>query len=160
MDVTTRDKNFAGADWICRAKIIDRNKLHQYLKGMTADERDNASADFGSAVDARFLDFFDTIMIVKSLGVIYHYQWRELEYFYRVENPLQGYEGDPDDPDTQAIVMAAEVLQEKYKFNVYTDKIFAVPLDEFSTVKDLFKSLGLRKSNQPNQRNTDTSERT
>jgi hypothetical protein len=144
-DVTTRDKNFAGADWICRAKIIDRNKLHQYLKGMTADERDNASADFGSAVDARFLDFFDTIMIVKSLGVIYHYQWRELEYFYRVENPLQGYEGDPDDPDTQAIVMAAEVLQEKYKFNVYTDKIFAVPLDEFSTVKDLFKSLGFEK---------------
>ena len=126
-----------------RAKIIDRNKLHQYLKGMTADERDEASADFGSAVDARFLNFFDTIMVVKSLGVIYHYQWRELEFFYRVENPLQGYEGDPEDHHTQAIVLAARILQEKYKFNPFTDKIFAVPLEDYLLFKESVQEFGL-----------------
>jgi hypothetical protein len=143
-DVTVRDKNLKSANWICRAKIIDREALHQYLKGMTADERDEAAADFGSSVDARFLEFFDTIMIVKSLGVIYHYQWRELEFYYRVENPMKGYEGDPEDPDTQAIVEAARLLQEKYKFNAFIDGIFVVPLEEISDVRSLYKSMGFK----------------
>lgn len=143
-DVTTRDKNMKGANWICRAKIIDRNELNQYLKGMTGDERDEAAADFGSSVDARFLEFFSTIMITKSLGVIYHYQWRELEYYYRVKNPLVGYEGDPDDPYTMAVVMAARVLQEKYSFNAFTDGEFVVPVDQLSTVRELFATLDMK----------------
>ena len=143
-DVTVRDKNLKSANWVCRAKIIDRNHLHDYLKGMTADEKDEAAADFGSSVDARFLEFFDTIMIVKSLGVIYHYQWRELEYYYRVENPLKGYEGDPEDPYTQNILIAARLLQEKYKFDAFIDGMFVVPMGELADVRELFKSLDLK----------------
>jgi hypothetical protein len=143
-DVTVRDKNLKSANWVCRAKIIDRDLLHQYLKGMTADERDEASADFGSAVDARFLEFFDTIMIVKSLGVIYHYQWRELEYYYRVENPMKGFEGDPEDPYVQNVLLAARILQDKYKFNAFTDGQFVVPYGEISEVRELYKTLDMK----------------
>lgn len=143
-DVTVRDKNMKGANWICRAKIIDRNELHQYMKGMTADEKDEASADFGSAVDARFLEFFSTIMITKSLGVIYHYQWRELEFYYRVKNPLKGYMGMADDPETQMIIEAARLLQEKYKFNAFTDGEFVVERGELEDVRALFTSLGMK----------------
>lgn len=143
-DVTARDKNMKDANWICRAKIIDRNQLNQYMKGMTSDERDEVAADFGAAVDARFLEFFSTVMIVKSLGVIYHYQWRELEYYYRVKNPLKGFEGDPMDPYTQDILLAAQTLQDKFDFNAYTDGEFVVPLEEIQSVRDLFSSLDLK----------------
>ncbi len=143
-DVTVRDKNLKSANWVCRAKIIDRDLLHQYLKGMTADERDEASADFGSSVDARFLEFFDTIMIVKSLGVIYHYQWRELEYYYRVENPMKGFEGDPEDPYVQNVLLAARILQDKYKFNAFTDGQFVVPYGEISEVRELYRTLDMK----------------
>ena len=143
-DVTVRDKNFKGANWICRAKIIDRDELHQYLKGMTPDERDDAAADFGSSVDARFLEFFSTVMITKSLGVIYNYQWRNLEFYYRVKNPLKDYEGNPQDPDTMAIVEAARLLQEKYKFDAFTDGEFVVEMGELEDVRALFKSMGMK----------------
>ncbi len=143
-DVTVRDKNMKGANWICRAKIIDRNELHNYLKGMTPDERDMASADFGSSVDARFLEFFSTVMVTKSLGVIYHYQWRDTEYYYRAKNPLKGYEGDADDPYTQSIVEAARMLQDKYKFNAFTDGEFVVPYGELEDVRAMFKTLDMK----------------
>ncbi len=143
-DVTVRDKNFKGANWICRAKIIDRDELHEYLKGETADERDEAAADFGSSVDARFLEFFSTIMITKSLGVIYHYQWRELEFYYRVKNPLKGFEGNPDDEYTQAVVLAARVLQEKYRFDAFTDGEFAIESGQLQDIRALFSSLDMK----------------
>lgn len=143
-DVTAREKNLRDANWICRAKIIDRDQLNQFLKGMTPDEREQAYMDFGSAVDARFLDFFTTVMTVKSLGVIYHYQWRELEYYYRVTNPFKGYEGDPEDPFTQLVMVAAKELQDLFNFNAYTDGEFVVPLEQIDVVKEIYKSLGYK----------------
>jgi len=143
-DVTAREKNIRDANWICRAKIIDRNQLNQYLVGMTADERDEAAADFGSAVDARFLEFFTTVMIVKSLGVIYHYQWREIEHYYRVTNPFKGYEGDAEDPYTQLVMVAARELQDKFNFNAYTDGEFVVPREDIEQVRELYKSLDFK----------------
>lgn len=143
-DVTVRDKNMKSANWICRAKIIDRNELHNYLKGMTADERDDAAADFGSAVDARFLEFFSTIMIVKSLGVIYHYQWREMEYYYRIKNPLKGWEGEVDDPYTEMVVESARVLQDKYNFDAFTDGEFVCDTEDLADVRALFGTLDMK----------------
>ena len=141
-DVTTRDQNLASANWLCRAHIVDRNKLHQWLVGLNKDEREEVDAEFGAAVDARFLDFFDTVMIVKSLGVIYHYQWRDKVPFYRIENPFQGFEGDPSDPHTQQVVELAKVMQEKYKCNPYLDKIIAIPSGDNSSMKQAFSALG------------------
>lgn len=146
-DITSRSQNLdnhslEGANWVCRAQIVDRNKLHQWLKGLTADERDEADAEFGSAVDARFLDFFDTMMVVKSLGVIYHYQWRDTVDFFRIENPLQGFAGDPNDPRVQNIVEFSRVLQDKYKCNPYLDKIISVPAEDRLDVKKGFSMLG------------------
>jgi hypothetical protein len=141
-DVTTRNQNLGSANWLCRAHIIDRNKLHQWLVGLNKDQKEEADAEFGAAVDARFLDFFDTVMIVKSLGVIYQYQWRDKVPFYRIENPLQGFEGDPNDPHTQQVVELAKVMQEKYKCNPYMDKIVPIPSGDNATMKEAFRTLG------------------
>ena len=46
-DVTTRDKNLEGANWICRAKIIDKEALAEYLKGLMPDEKEAVDAEFG-----------------------------------------------------------------------------------------------------------------
>lgn len=144
-DVTTRNKNLEEANWICRAKIIDREELAAYMKGMTPDDMDAVDAEFGCSVDARFLDFFDTVMVTKSLGVIYNYQWREKVNYYQLENPLKGYEGDPNDPHTMQIVDLAKLLKEKYGCNPYYDAIIPVEKDELKEVKDLFAMLGFEK---------------
>lgn len=141
-DVTTRDKNLEGANWICRAKIVDREQLTQYLKGSDIVGKDELEDNFGASVDARFLDFFDTIMVTKSLGVIYHYQWREKRSFYRIENPLIGFEGNPEDPFVMQIVEFAKTLKDKYKFDPAKDKYFTIPATGFSDLKEGFELLG------------------
>ena len=142
-DVTTRDKNLEGANWICRAKIVDKETLREYLKGLMPDEKENIDAEFGASVDSRFLDFFDTIMIVKSLGVIYHYQWREKRYFQRIKNPLLGFEGDPQDPFTQRIIELAQTLKKAYNFDPATDSFFTIPSKDLSKVKEAFEMMGI-----------------
>jgi hypothetical protein len=142
-DVTTRDKNLEGANWICRAKIVDKETLSQYLKGIMPDEKEAVDAEFGASVDARFLDFFDTVMIVKSLGVIYHYQWREKKYFYRFRNPLIGFEGDPSDPQTQQVVELAKVLRSRYHFDPATENFFTIPSKDLQKIKDAFALIGI-----------------
>jgi len=146
-DITTRSQNLdnrslEGANWVCRAQIVDREKLHQWLIGLTPDEKDEADAEFGSAVDARFLDFFDTVMIVKSLGVIYHYQWRDTETFYRFENPLKGFEGDPNDPHTQHVVEMAKLMKDKYKCDPSLDSIIAIPEEDKKQFQKTMSLLG------------------
>lgn len=141
-DVTARNKNLEDANWICRAKIVDRNQLAEYLKGASPDDRDAVDTEFGSSVDARFLDFFDTVMVVKSLGVIYNYQWRDKKLYYRMENPLAGLEGDPNDPKMMDSVEIAKILKEKYNCNPYYDKIIAIPYADYSDLKKLFELLG------------------
>lgn len=144
-DVTTRNKNLEEANWICRAKIVDKEHLAEYMKGMEPDQMDVVDAEFGCSVDSRFLDFFDTVMVTKSLGVIYNYQWRDKVNYYQVENPLKGFEGDPNDPHTMQIVELARTLKEKYNCNPYYDAIIPVEKEDLKEVKDLFAMLGFPK---------------
>jgi len=140
-DVSARAKNLEDANWVIRAKVVDKDAMEGYIKD--AIDQDEADANFGASVDARFLDFFNTVMITKSLGIIYEYQWREKVPFYRLENPLVGFEGDAMDPHTQQIVALAKALQEKYKFDVIRDRVFSIDSKDRSSLKEAFEMLGL-----------------
>ena len=139
-DVTARAKNLEDANWVFRAKIVDRDTINQYLKN--ADGADDANADINVASDARFLDFFNTVTISKSLSIIYEYQWRQKVHFYRVENPLVGFSGYPDDPYFQQVVDLAKGLKEKYEIDPTTDRIFSIDSKDYSKLKELFELLG------------------
>jgi len=141
-DVTARAKNLDDANWVIRAKIVDKDSMDGLLKD--AESKEEADASFGASVDARFLDFFNVVMIAKSLGIIYEYQWREKKPFYRIENPLIGFVGDPMDPYTEQIVSLAKELQEKYSVNITTEKVFSIEQEDYKTIKDLFDMLGLK----------------
>lgn len=140
-DVAARAKNLKDANWVCRAKVVDKESLENYIKD--ASDSDEVDAGFGAAEDARFLDYFDTVMIAKSLGVIYEYQWREKVPFYRIENPFIGMEGFMDDPYTQQILMLAKEIQESYEVDIGMDKIFSIDSKDYKPLKDAFEALGL-----------------
>ena len=141
-DVTTRDKNLEGANWICRAKIVDRQQLEQLTKGLDSEDMSAVDAEFGASVDARFLDFFNTVLTVKSLGVVYHYQWREKKKFYKIRNPLIDFEGDPDDVVTQQVMELANTLQDLYTFNPISDQFLVIPSSDYKEVQELFDMIG------------------
>lgn len=140
-DVAARGKNLEDANWVIRAKVVDKDAMEGYIK--EAMDQDEVDANFGASIDARFLDFFNTVMITKSLGIIYEYQWREKIPFYRVNNPLVGFMGDPMDPYAQQIVQLAKTLQEKYKFDVTKDRVFSIDSKDRSALKEAFELLGL-----------------
>lgn len=139
-DVTARKKNLEDANWVMRAKVVDKETMEGYVK--SNQETEDTDAEFGAAVDARFLDFFNTVMITKSLGIIYEYQWREKVPFYRVQNPMVGFTGTPDDPYVQQVMELAEILQEKYGIDPGTDKVFSVDSGDLSDLKSAFEILG------------------
>lgn len=141
-DVTTRGKNLEGANWICRAKIVDKKQLEELTKGMDAEDMSAVDAEFGASVDSRFLDFFNTVMVVKSLGVIYHYQWREKRKFYKITNPLLDFEGDPEDVRTQQVMELATTLQDLYDFNPISDQFLVIPSSDYKEVLELFQMVG------------------
>lgn len=140
-DVTSRAKNLEDANWVIRAKIVDKDSMEGLLKD--AEDKEEADATFGASVDARFLDFFNTVMIAKSLGIIYEYQWREKKTFYRIENPLINFQGNPFDEYTIQIIELAKTLEEKYKVNISTERIFSIEKEDYSVIKKLFEELNL-----------------
>jgi hypothetical protein len=141
-DVTARAKNLEDANWVMRAKIVDKDTMHNYLRGRPEDE-ENFDIEFGAAQDARFLDFFNTVMIAKSLGIIYEYQWREKVPFYRVENPLVGMELNPDEIRSQQILMLVEALKNNMNIDLANNKVFSLDPKDYRKVKEAFVSLDL-----------------
>jgi hypothetical protein len=141
-DVTARGKNITDANWVARARVVDKDTIKDYLGNEKLDA-ETIDADFGSAGDARFLDFFNVVMIAKSLAIIYEYQWRQKEIFYRVENPLIGFEGFPEDPYTEQIVELAKALKEKYSIDPTVTRVFSVEKEDFKALKEAFEALNL-----------------
>lgn len=140
-DVTARAKNITDANWVARARVVDKDTIEDYI-GKQKIDSEEIDANFGASMDARFLDYFNVVMIAKSLAIIYEYQWREKKPFYRVENPLINFEGMPDDPYTQNVVELAKILQEKYSIDPVSTKVFSVETQDFKTLKEAFQALG------------------
>lgn len=159
-DVTARAKNLEDANWVIRAKVVDRDSMKDFLKDY--DEADEVSG----GVDARFLEYFDTVMISKSLDVIYEYQWREKKPFYRVENPLMNKEGKLDpmiaqfipmittqenlqyvtqsiDQSIANILIMVFLLKKELDIDLAQDRIFSLESKDHKKVKDLFETLDL-----------------
>lgn len=140
-DVTARAKNITDANWVARARVVDKDTIEDYI-GKQKMDPEEIDANFGASMDARFLDYFNVVMIAKSLAIIYEYQWREKKPFYRVENPLVGFEGMPEDPYTQNVVELAKILQEKYSIDPASTKVFSVETQDFKALKEAFQALG------------------
>lgn len=140
-DVTARAKNIADANWVARARIVDKDTIEDYI-GKNNVSPEEIDATFGASMDARFLDYFNVVMIAKSLAIVYEYQWREKKPFYRVENPLIGFIGDPEDPYTQNVVELAKILKEKYSMDPASTKVFSVDGQDFKALKEAFQALG------------------
>lgn len=140
-DVTARAKNLEDANWVIRAKIVDKDSMDGYLKD--AADNEQANATFGAAVDARFLDFFNTVMIAKSLGIIYEYQWRDKVPFYRIENPFVNITDIAEYQNPYELLELAKALQEKYNIDPAQDRVFSIESEDFSKLKQLFELLAL-----------------
>ena len=138
-DPNVRSKNLQGINWICKAKIVSRDELESLLE---REGEEISSEDLSGFNDQRFLEYFDNIGKSDSLGIIYYYQWREKKTFYKVENPFTGFEGDPEDPFTQAVIEMAKVLRSSYHFDPYAESFFIVPSEDLDAVMTGFEALG------------------
>jgi hypothetical protein len=146
-DITARAKNLEDANWVIRAKIVDKELIGTLLNEDKDDDKVEEDIDLayysGGATDGRFLDFFDTVATTKSLAIIYEYQWRDKVPFYRVENPLIGFTGNPLDPYIQQVLAFAKMMQEKYRVNLATDRIFSINKEDYKEIKGIFEALDL-----------------
>ena len=120
-----------------RLKIVDREALK-------AEYGDEVFADnYSFALDARILQFFNSVLAIKQLGVIYEHQWRKKVSFHRVENPfvelsknpklaldLAKEKGIQSWDATQAfitmLVDQADYYGEKFNFDPKRDQLFSI----------------------------------
>lgn len=133
-DPASRRKNKMDSDYVIRLKVVNRNIIRQEF-GL-----DYFDDIYSSTLDARILEFFQDILAVKQLGVIYEYQWREKVKFKQVENPFKNLDPeelaisqgiDTEEGLAEFITMYMATVQmygEKYGFDPELDQTF--PVDE------------------------------
>lgn len=149
-DPASRRKNKLDSDYVIRLKVVNRNIIRQEF-GL-----DYFDDIYSSTLDARILEFFQDILAVKQLGVIYEYQWREKVKFKQVENPFRDV--NPEDLaisqgiDTmegleEFVTMYLATIQmygEKYGFDPQIDQTFPVEEDgDWSEFKKSCEFFGL-----------------
>lgn len=131
-DPASRRKNKVDSDYVIRLKVVNRNIIRQEY-GL-----DYFDDIYSSTLDARILEFFQDILAVKQLGVIYEYQWREKHPFYQVANPfkdlditeltreqgINSYEGMED--FNVMLNASMEFYAKKYDFDPSLDQTFPV----------------------------------
>jgi hypothetical protein len=132
-DSAARAKNIVDADWLVRLKVLNQEVIREEYGTDYYDDIYNA------ALDARILEFFDEVLAVKTLGVVYEYQWRQKEPFYRVENPFKTI-NIAQLPMEYALMIEAmkQSLATKYNFNPNQDSLFSV--EKASEVTELKKT--------------------
>lgn len=111
-DVAARDKNLLDANWVARAVISDSEAVkEEYGEDYAAE-----------GADDRFLQFFDNALKARNLSVVYHYEWREKEDFYRYENPFDQERAQLDPEYAQAYTELGQL----FDFNPGIDRYIAV----------------------------------
>lgn len=138
-DVAARAKNITDSDTVVEVKILSR----EAIKAAYGVEDDDEI--YPSDIDARVLQFFNSVLTAKELGVIYEYQWRQKEPFYRVENPFLELDTEgmlPD--DLRELQMLATQYQDMYNFNPGIDKVFCIrEKSELTDLKKIFSFYGI-----------------
>lgn len=129
-DWSARDKNLKGANWIAKAKIVDRRSITE------EDEEEYVDTGTFSFDDQMFLNFFNILNTRISLTVVYDYQWRKLTDVLRVKNPFMAH------MDDDLIMNYAAEAQKIYKINI-EDGSFTFEPKMFRQFKAACESLGM-----------------
>lgn len=137
-DITARAKNIVDANYVIEVKVQTKDLIAKEY-GIT-DPEDIYST---STIDARIIQFFETVLAVETLGVVYEYQWRQKESFYRVENPFKEINiNQYGEIETQAIIALLQQMSLKYNFDPRLDSMFTVETkSELKDLKDIFNAI-------------------
>jgi len=90
-DVSAKEKNLRDANWILRADITTAEVARQMLDDAGEDDFSNEkyNPNIGNIDDSWFIKFFDVLASTsQTITVIYKYQWREKETYFRFKNPF------------------------------------------------------------------------
>ncbi len=136
-DVTARAKNVIDANYVVEVKVLDQKCIQEYY-GLDSDYDYNYTQT-GDSLDVRIMQFYESILAVKSLGVVYEYQWRTKEDFYRVQNPFIDMQGMQPD-EMESLSMLAAQMSKQFKFDPTLDRVFSV--EDQSDLKDLKEMFG------------------
>lgn len=135
-DSTARAKNLLDADWICKIKILPKEKLAEEY-GLESFE-----VTFDNEVDGRLLQFFQSQQAIMDLGVVYEFQWRQKETFYRIKNifPLSN---NADFVTQENAVQLASTIYNYYGIDILNgDPITVEKAKDADIILSLFNALG------------------
>lgn len=138
-DPAARAKNLKDADYVVRLKVMNREAIKEIYGVEYFDDV------YSSALDARLLEYFSSVLAVKTLGVVYEYQWREKEPIYRVQNPFLEINMEILAPEVQMSLMAiAEGMADEFEFSPDMDGMFTVKSkSDLNSIKEFFGDLGI-----------------
>lgn len=136
-DSAARAKNITDSDLVILLKILNTDIIQEEYR---VDYYDNV---YSVSLDARILEFFNAVLAVKTLGVVYEYQWRQK--FYRVKNPFLNLDFQQYPPIVAQILEALKTeYAQKYKFSPDMDALFSVEKEnDLADIKRIFEPLGI-----------------
>ena len=139
-DNAARAKNIIDSDYVVRLKVMNQEAIQEEYGVTFFDDVYSAS------LDARILEFFNAVLAVKTLGVVYEYQWRQKEPFYRVNNPFMALNPMTLPPEVAMIMEALKKeYAETYDFNPDMDAMFSVESGKkLGEIKRIFEALGIK----------------
>ncbi len=139
-DNAARAKNIIDSDYVVRLKVMNQEAIKEEFG---IDYFDDV---YSASLDARILEFFNAVLAVKTLGVVYEYQWRQKEPFYRVNNPFMALNPEMLPPQVAMIMEALKKeYAETYNFNPDMDSMFSVGSGkQLSEIKKIFGAMGIR----------------
>lgn len=150
-DPASRRKNKMDSDYVVRVKVVNKEIIKQEYG------KEGFSDTYSGSVDDSILEFFQSVLAVKELGVIYEYQWRKKKPFYQIENPFRGV--DPQQLAAEQGIMTYEGVEEfnamymatvqyyseKYGFNPEVDQTFAIEdKADYSKFREACKFFGIK----------------
>lgn len=138
-DPNARAKNAIDADYVIRTKVLNRDTIMQQY-GM-----EYSNDVYDSDLDARLLEYFNAVVAVESLSVIYEYQWRVKKPIYRVANPV--FSLSPEiiqSPMAGQIEAVIQSMGEVYGFDPMNDPMFTIEKSkDLRDIKQFFSNLGV-----------------
>lgn len=139
-DVSARAKNVIDSEYVVELKVTTKEQIEEEF------DIDYEGDVYDTGLDSRVLQFFESILPVKTLGCIYEYQWRTLEPFYRVENPFKDLDpADFTEEEQMLLEIEANAMTKKFNLDPKLDQMFNVETaKELRELKDTFDSIGIK----------------
>jgi hypothetical protein len=139
-DNAARAKNITDSDYVVRLKVMNQELIKEQYG---ADYFDSI---YDAALDARILEFFNAVLAVKTLGVVYEYQWRQKEPFYRVKNPFMDLDFNDFPPEAAQLIQALMMdYAQRFEFDPQRDSLFSVEkMSQISDLKMMLEPAGIK----------------